>query len=115
MAKIVLFALFFIMFLFVEIFSVKKQKEPNPTLAEKRLSTLGAYQIFDPLTMSRRKGNIFVQAEKKFTQFLEKLETQENERKTLQDEVNRRKIFQKFLLAFQQGSQVLRDFHTIRY
>ena len=64
---------------------------------------------------SDRKGNLFKQADEIFQTFQKKIREQENARKRFQEEEKRRKIYEKYLLEYQRGSNVLRDFYTNRF
>ena len=49
---------------------------------------------------------------KKLQLEIEKIEIQKKNEELLKKEAERRKIYEKYLLRFQGGSNVLRDFHT---
>jgi hypothetical protein len=51
-------------------------------------------------------------AEKLRQKIILELEKQEKELRIVNEEAKRRRIYEKFLLKFQQGSRVLSDFHT---
>jgi len=67
------------------------------------------------LTFKSSQKNVYKQAAKIFQKFRERLEKEEIERKRLEEELSRRKIYAEHLLVYQRGSNILRDFHTNRF
>jgi len=69
---------------------------------------------FDVFELNK-KINVFKLAEAILKNYQKKMKEQAIEKRRLEEEARRRRIYEKYLLAYQRGSNFLRDFHTVRF
>lgn len=107
-----LLALFLNWILIASICSKKDQDENslNRILKQSPPLNLRSFNIF-----ANWKQTPLQKAETIYQKFLKQLEKQEIERRILEEEANRIKIYDMFLLKFQGGSSVLKDILTNRF
>ena len=70
---------------------------------------------YEQIRRFKTRVNIIEMAGKLFQKFQKNLAQDEIERRILEEYEKRRRIYKKYLLSYQRGSNVLSDFHTNRF
>jgi len=107
----ILFAKFFVWYVVSGMCCQKRQEE----IIQAPILKQSSGGVFEQLRRFNTRVNLFKIIDNISKNFRNKSEKQEIERKRLEEDVRRRKIFEKYLLVYQQGSSVLRDFQTSRF